>query len=58
MIFHVILFSSFSLCKIVEKNVANFFLSLKKVKIVVSGAGLGGPAVRRKAGRPRVDDGR
>ena len=26
---------------------------MKKVKIVVSGAGLGGPAVRRKAGRPR-----
>ena len=46
-------FLPFLSVKIVEKMLPTFFLSLKKVKIVVSGAGLGGPAVRRKAGRPR-----
>ena len=56
--FHVILLSSFSLCKIVEKMLPTFFLSLKKVKIFFSGAGLGGAAFRRSggstSGRPRV----
>ena len=51
MIFHVILFSSFSLCKIVEQMLPGFLLSLKKVKIFFQGLGWAG---RRSGGR-RVD---